>query len=105
MQNQIINITQSETYSIYQELAMLGFNVTLNCSFAFNYDQNNKYLSILVKDAESRIVDLYNTTKDMEVVLAKIATENKPCFEIRKHREYADFVKEDTWLDFYKVNN
>lgn len=101
MTTQINNVTDSKTYQVYNQLLELGFNATLSSMFAYNYDKDNRYPSITVREADERLNELYEATREMEVLLTKYVKENNPCFEIRKHRDYAEFVSENVWNEYH----
>jgi hypothetical protein len=101
MKTFIEEVQQSKTFKVYQELIKRGFQATLAKMFAQNYDASNDYLSISVRGAENRLKEFYHTTDQMEVVLVKYAYEQNPCFEVRCHREFAEFVNEVVWLEYY----
>lgn len=103
MINQINNVTDSKTYQVYKQLLNLGFKVTLTSMFAYSYDKDNRYLSITVREAAGRLNELYEATKEMEVLLTKYVNEKNPSFEIRKHRDSAEFIPENIWYNYISI--
>jgi hypothetical protein len=101
MKNQILKVEESKTYQVYNRLLDLGFNANLVSMFSHSYDEENSYLAIIVREAEERLNELYEVTNNMEVVLTKYSNEISPCFEVRKDREYAEFIQEEVWLNYY----
>lgn len=101
MKTLVNNVKESQTYSLYTKLVELGFEAKLSSVFNFSYDKDNRYLSVTVKNADSRLNELYEATKGFEVVLSKYVKESLPCFEIRRERDFAEFVEEKNWLEYY----
>lgn len=103
MTTQINKVEESKTYSIYNKLMQLGFNVTLSSMFQYSYNKDNRYLSIAVCECEDRLTQLWDETDGLEMILARNATSSDCHIEVRQHRDYADFVKENIWAEYWNV--
>lgn len=96
-----MNVTDSKTYEMYSELLNDGFNVELTSMFSYSYDKDNHYLAIIVREAENRLGELSDKTREFEVLLTRYANTKDVCFEIRKTHGFAEFVSETEWRDYY----
>ncbi len=97
----IENVTESSTYKLYELLLDQGFDVSISSMFAYNYDTDARFLSITVKDAEHRLNELYDLTRDFEVILSKYVKSNNVCFEVRRHRAFSETVTDEVWRKYY----
>lgn len=101
MTNQINKVGESKTYSTYNQLMELGFNVTLSSKFQYSYNEDDSYLSISVEECEGRLTELWNAAGGLEMVLARKGGSNSCMIEVRQHRDYADFISGKVWLEYY----
>ena len=97
----IENVTESNTYKLYELLLDQGFDVSIGSMFAYNYNTNENFLSITVKYAEHRLNELYDLTQDFEVVLKKYVKSSNVCFEVRRHRAYSETLTNEVWIKYY----
>lgn len=102
MKTNVNNVKESKTYQAYTNLLKLGFDASISSAFAYSYDKDNRYLSISVKGAENRLPELWlwNAVNGLEIVLSKHVDETNTRFELRKEREFAEFVSENVWMEY-----
>jgi hypothetical protein len=101
MKTNVINVKESKTYQVFTNLVNLGFDASISSMFAHSYDKDNRYLSISVKNAETRLPELWNVADGLEIILSKYVNEDNTRFELRKEREFAEFISENVWMDYY----
>lgn len=102
MKTTIKNVTESNTYKVYQSLLNSGFNAKIVNNFSMAYNKDNRYLAVLVKECEDRLPELFNKSVNFEIILSKNVNDNNVHFEIRKYKEYVEFISEDAWNEFLK---
>jgi hypothetical protein len=94
-------VTNSKTYQLYSQLLNDGFNVELTSMFSYAYDKDNKYLTIIVREAEQRLEELCDKTGEFDVLLVRHANTKDICFEVRKAHDFAEFVNDAEWREYY----
>jgi hypothetical protein len=105
MTTQLKNVEQSKTFAVYQSLLAAGFKAKIYSMFQYSYNKNNRFLCILVEEAENNTLKLWNMCSGMEIVLATNAYESRTIFEVRKHRHSAEFITEANWLAYSEKND
>lgn len=94
-------VITSNTYKLFDKLLEAGFNVVLTSAFQYAYDKDNNYLSITVRGCEDRLNELYGLSNGFDILVVKYADENKVSFEIRKPHDFAEFITESEWREYY----
>ena len=100
MKTTIENVKQSKTYQLYTKLVEMGFDATIYSCFAYNYDEDNRYLSIIVRNSNDRLNELYKLASGYEVLLSQFGYEPNVSFEIRKGRGFAELINDKIWSEF-----
>lgn len=103
MNTAISNVTTSDTFRMYNTLTEKGYKATLTAMFSYGYNQDNKYLSILIGNlSDIRLSQLFDDAKNFEIVLVKLSKSGLMNFEIRKTHDFSEFVTDNVWDDYYK---
>ncbi|WP_134344388.1 hypothetical protein [Flavobacterium psychrophilum] len=97
----VLAVKESKTFEMFDKLQGLGFEATLNCSFAHSYEKNNSYLSILIKNANDKTSQLWDLCKEFELNIVKGNNEIDTQIEVRKNINFAEFISEKTWDKYY----
>lgn len=94
-------VTDSKTYQLYSQLLNDGFNVELTSMFSYAYDKDNHYLAVIVREAEERLSELSDKTSEFDALLVRHANTKDICFEVRKAHDFAEFISETEWSEYY----
>jgi len=70
--------------------------------FSYGYDREKKYIAIFIDNVNDlTLTKLYNDAQGFEIVLVKMAATGLVQFELRKNHNYAEFVEDEVWEDYY----
>jgi hypothetical protein len=99
----IQDVLKSETYKLFLELKKNGFNASLCRSFTYNYDKDNRYLSIYIKDFANRESELFDLCRHgaCDVLLARFAECETMIYEIRRDADNKELVDENVWMEYW----
>lgn len=97
----VSKVKGSKTFEMFNKLIELGFEAKLHSSFAYYYEKNNNYLSILIKNANEKTSELWDLCKDFELIIVKVNSEIDTRIEVRKNINFAEFVSDKVWDEYY----
>jgi hypothetical protein len=102
----IQNVINAETYNLFLQLKKNGINASLHRSFAYGYDVDNHYLSIIIKDfvgRESEVFDLC-AKGSFDILLTRLAECGTMVYEVRRDANNKELVDESVWTEYWSAH-